>query len=61
VWVAQQQLKIAEWDGVEAPQSGNASRPPQRSFRPQGARPGGHGGAGGPPGGGKPPRKKRDY
>ncbi|MDE1155293.1 MAG: hypothetical protein PW735_06125 [Acidobacteriaceae bacterium] len=38
VWVAQQQLKIAEWDGTEAPQVGSASRP-QRSggnFRPQG-------------------------
>ena len=59
VWVAQQQLKIAEWDGKETPQSGGgggASRPPQRSgFRPSGARPGGA------PGGGKPPRKKRDY
>jgi ATP-dependent RNA helicase DeaD len=58
VWVAQQQLKIAEWDGKEAPQSGGgggASRPPQRSgFRPSGARPGASGG-------GKPPRKKRDY
>lgn len=56
VWVAQQQLKIAEWDGKETPQSGGgggASRPPQRSgFRPSGAR---------PSGGGKPPRKKRDY
>jgi ATP-dependent RNA helicase DeaD len=76
VWVAQQQLKIAEWDGTEAPQSGgggsghgggghggggNAGRPPQRSFRPQGARPAGAGGPGGAPSGGKPPRKKRDY
>jgi len=60
VWVAQQQLKIAEWDGTEAPQVGSASRPQRSggSFRPQGARPGG---AGGPPSGGKPPRKKRDY
>jgi ATP-dependent RNA helicase DeaD len=61
VWVAQQQLKIAEWDGKESPQSGNggagaggpggASRPPSRgNFRPSGNR----------PSGGKPPRKKRD-
>jgi len=59
VWVAQQQLKIAEWDGKETPQSGagagagGASRPPPRggNFRPQGNR----------PSGGKPPRKKRDF
>ncbi|WP_036117287.1 MULTISPECIES: DEAD/DEAH box helicase [Luteibacter] len=57
VWVAQQQLKIAEWDGKETPQSGagagGASRPPPRggNFRPHGNR----------PSGGKPPRKKRDF
>ncbi|MGN6480750.1 DEAD/DEAH box helicase [Luteibacter sp.] len=53
VWVAQQQLKISEWDGTEQPQSGAPPRP-RGNFRPQGARSGG-------PGGGKPPRRKRDY
>jgi ATP-dependent RNA helicase DeaD len=57
VWVAQQQLKIAEWDGTEQPQSGGPSQRPRGNFRPQGARSGGPGGAGG----GKPPRRKRDY
>jgi ATP-dependent RNA helicase DeaD len=56
VWVAQQQLKISEWDGTEQPQSGPGpgGPRPRGNFRPQGARSGG-------PGGGKPPRKKRDY
>jgi ATP-dependent RNA helicase DeaD len=55
VWVAQQQLKISEWDGTEAPQSGapqgGAPQRPRGNFRPSG---------GSRPGGGKPPRKKRD-
>ncbi|UPG93298.1 DEAD/DEAH box helicase [Luteibacter aegosomatissinici] len=54
VWVAQQQLKISEWDGTEQPQSGAPPQRPRGNFRPQGARSGG-------PGGGKPPRRKRDY
>jgi len=52
VWVAQQQLKIREWDGTEQPQSGAGGPPrPRGNFRPSGNR----------PSGGKPPRKKRDY
>ncbi|SEM22586.1 ATP-dependent RNA helicase DeaD [Luteibacter sp. UNCMF331Sha3.1] len=53
VWVAQQQLKIREWDGTEQPQSGAAGGAPRPrgNFRPQGNR----------PSGGKPPRKKRDF
>ncbi|SEV85949.1 DEAD/DEAH box helicase [Luteibacter sp. 329MFSha] len=54
VWVAQQQLKISEWDGTESPQSGapyGGAPRPRGNFRPTGNR----------PGGGKPPRKKRDY
>ncbi|WP_413625912.1 DEAD/DEAH box helicase [Luteibacter sp. Lutesp34] len=51
VWVAQQQLKISEWDGTEQPQSGAPPPRPRGNFRPSGNR----------PGGGKPPRKKRDY
>jgi ATP-dependent RNA helicase DeaD len=54
VWVAQQQLKISEWDGTEQPQSGAPPQRPRGNFRPQGAR-------SGAPGGGKPPRRKRDY
>jgi ATP-dependent RNA helicase DeaD len=57
VWVAQQQLKISEWDGTEQPQSGAPPQRPRGNFRPQGARSGGPGGSGG----GKPPRRKRDY
>ncbi|QDE40349.1 DEAD/DEAH box helicase [Luteibacter pinisoli] len=61
VWVAQQQLKISEWDGTEKPQSGSGPGPgasrPRGNFRPQGGRPGGSGG----PGGGKPPRRKREF
>jgi ATP-dependent RNA helicase DeaD len=61
VWVAQQQLKISEWDGTEKPQSGAGPGPgasrPRGNFRPQGGRPGGSGG----PGGGKPPRRKREF
>ncbi|QWT20846.1 DEAD/DEAH box helicase [Bacillus sp. NP157] len=55
VWVAQQQLKISEWDGTEQPQSGSGGAPqrPRGNFRPGGARPG--------PGGGKPPRRKREF
>ncbi|SEO61020.1 ATP-dependent RNA helicase DeaD [Luteibacter sp. UNC138MFCol5.1] len=54
VWVAQQQLKISEWDGTESPQSGaphGGAPRPRGNFRPTGNR----------PGGGKPPRKKRDF
>ncbi|MGE7139090.1 DEAD/DEAH box helicase [Luteibacter sp. NPDC031894] len=50
VWVAQQQLKIREWDGTEAPQSGAPAQRPRGNFRPSGPR----------PSGGKPPRRKRD-
>ncbi|SFW33942.1 DEAD/DEAH box helicase [Luteibacter sp. UNCMF366Tsu5.1] len=53
VWVAQQQLKIREWDGTESPQSGGGgggAPRPRGNFRPSGGR----------PGGAKPPRKKRD-
>ncbi|NID15324.1 DEAD/DEAH box helicase [Luteibacter yeojuensis] len=50
VWVAQQQLKISEWDGKESPQSGAPPRP-RGNFRPS---------SGARPGGGKPPRRKRD-
>ena len=50
VWVAQQQLKISEWDGTESPQSGGGAPRPRGNFRPSGSR----------PGGGKPPRKRRD-
>ncbi|HEY4291617.1 DEAD/DEAH box helicase [Luteibacter sp.] len=50
VWVAQQQLKIREWDGTEAPQSGAPPQRPRGNFRPSAPR----------PGGAKPPRRKRD-
>lgn len=52
VWVAQQQLKIREWDGTEQPQSGAPPRP-RGNFRPSSGS--------SRPGGGKPPRKKRDF
>jgi ATP-dependent RNA helicase DeaD len=50
VWVSQQQLRIAEWDGTES--GGGDGAPPARKTGP---RPGGFRSR---PGGGKPPRRK---
>ncbi|MBT2119058.1 DEAD/DEAH box helicase [Dyella sp. LX-66] len=60
VWVAQQQLRIREWDGDD---SGAGEAPPRRAGGGGGYRPGGFkGGQGGPggkrPGGGKPFKKR---
>ncbi len=57
VWVAQQQLRIREWDGDD---SGAGEAPPRRAGGGGGYRPGGFkGGPGGKrPGGGKPFKKR---
>jgi len=59
VWVVQQQLRIHEWDGNDAPTGGAPpARKPAGASRPGGFKPGGPKPGGFKPGGGKPPSRR---